>query len=44
MLKACCEECGYTVRLSKKWALELGAQCPSHGAMEVGGLDGEEDA
>lgn len=44
MLKACCEECGYTVRLSKKWALELGAQCPSHGAMEVEGLDGEEDA
>lgn len=41
MLKACCEECGYTVRLSKKWALELGAVCPTHGEMTVEGLDEE---
>lgn len=47
MLKASCthqddgadEPCGYTVRLSKKWALELGAVCPAHGAMEVEGAD-----
>lgn len=46
MLKAACthqdegaEPCGYTVRLSKKWALELGAVCPVHGNMEVEGLD-----
>lgn len=42
MLKACCEECGYTVRLSKKWALELGAVCPTHGEMTVEGLDGDD--
>lgn len=47
MLKAICtggiEEtpCGYTVRLSKKWAVELGACCPVHGAMEVEGADAE---
>lgn len=41
MLKACCAECGYTVRLSKKWALELGAVCPTHGEMTVEGLDEE---
>ena len=46
MLKAACthqdegeEPCGYTVRLSKKWALELGAVCPAHGSMEVEGAD-----
>lgn len=46
MLKAACqhredggEPCGYTVRLSKKWALELGATCPAHGPMEVEGAD-----
>jgi hypothetical protein len=45
MLKATCqveldgEPCGYTVRLSKKWALKLGACCPAHGAMEVPGAD-----
>lgn len=46
MLKAACDHegedgtpCGYTVRLSKKWALELGAVCPVHGNMEVEGLD-----
>ncbi len=43
MLKAECqggivngedEPCGYTIRLSKKWA-ELGAVCPAHGPMLV---------
>ncbi len=41
------EPCGYTIRLSKKWAKELGAACPVHGSMEVEGADesgGEEDA
>jgi hypothetical protein len=53
MLKAACsadvdgQPCGYTVRLSKKWALQLGACCPVHGAMEVEGADelgGDDDA
>lgn len=46
MLKASCTgdndgaPCGYTVRLSKKWAQELGAPgCPVHGAMTVEGAD-----
>ena len=41
MLKAECakmadefQPCGYTVRLSAKWAV-LGAMCPKHGAMNV---------
>jgi hypothetical protein len=48
MLKAECttvvdgEPCGYTVRLSKKWALKLGACCPVHGALEVEGADSGE--
>lgn len=39
MLKASCkaDECGYTVRLSNKWAQSHGACCPLHGAMEVEG-------
>lgn len=47
MLKAACthevdgKPCGYTVRLTKKWALQLGACCPAHGAMEIEGLDAE---
>ncbi len=48
MLKACCAvpgddgaPCGYTVRLTKKWALKLGAACPVHGGMEVEGADDE---
>ncbi len=33
MLKACCSDCGYTVRVSAKW-LEVGSpHCPTHGAM-----------
>lgn len=45
MLKACCSHevdgkpCGYTIRLTRKWAQELGAACPAHGAMEVEGLE-----
>lgn len=41
MLKAHCEECGYTVRLAKKWAQALGAECPTHGPMKIDGLDDE---
>lgn len=50
MLKAACahdvdgEPCGYTVRLSGKWARKLGACCPVHGAMEVPGADEGDDA
>lgn len=44
MLKACCSDCGYTVRLSKKWALSHGAVCPEHGAMTVETLDGDDDS
>lgn len=46
MLKAACDAqgddgaaCGYTVRLTKKWASELGAHCPLHGQMAVEGVD-----
>lgn len=46
MLKAACEAhddagkpCGYTVRLTKKWAKELGANCPMHGQMAIEGVD-----
>ena len=55
MLKACCkwsklagvngeqEECGYTVRLTKKWAESMGAMCPAHGPMDVEGLEVDQD-
>lgn len=40
LLKACCGECGYTVRVTSKW-LEIGPpHCPVHGAMAI---DGEGD-
>lgn len=39
MLKASCE-CGYTIRLSKKWALSHGATCPQCGEMEIEGPEG----
>lgn len=49
LLKAICmagagdAECGYTVRVTRKW-VEVGAPCcPLHGAMEVEGLDEIED-
>lgn len=36
MLKAECEQCGYTVRLSQKWVDDVGApHCPKHGAMKL---------
>lgn len=41
------QPCGYTIRISKKWAKEMGACCPVHGGMEVEGVDdegGEDDA
>ena len=41
------QPCGYTVRLSKKWAQKYGACCPVHGGMEVEGADdapGDDDA
>jgi len=32
--KVCCETCGYTARVSRKW-LDVGApHCPDHGAMQ----------
>lgn len=42
LLKAeCChDDCGYTVRVTRKWVEEIGApHCPKHGAMEVEGMD-----
>ena len=49
LLKAECEECGYTVRVSKKWLDDAGAPiCPTrgHGQMqsEASDDDGEGDA
>jgi hypothetical protein len=39
LIKACCAECGYTVRVTSKW-LEVGPpHCPVHGAMETDGAD-----
>jgi len=36
MLKAECDECGYTVRITRKWVSEVGApHCPHHGEMSV---------
>lgn len=36
LLKACCRECGYTVRVTLKWVDQAGApHCPNHGAMDV---------
>lgn len=44
LLKAACETCGYTVRVTAKWCDEVGApHCPAHGEMSVEGWeeDGE---
>jgi hypothetical protein len=39
-LKATCEECGYTVRVIRKW-LEIGLpKCPEHGDLVPDGVDG----
>jgi len=41
LLKASCSACGYTVRVTRKWA-EVGApHCPHHGAMVVEWPDDE---
>jgi hypothetical protein len=37
LIKACCAECGYTVRVTSRW-LEIGPpHCPVHGAMDTEG-------
>jgi hypothetical protein len=36
------QPCGYTVRLSAKWAV-LGAVCPKHGVMDVEKPEPESD-
>jgi hypothetical protein len=42
LIKAICD-CGYTVRITKKWIEEVGApHCPVHGAMTCQGMDAEE--
>ena len=39
-LKCTCAECGYTVRVTRKW-LEVGApQCPEHGDLIPEGMEG----
>lgn len=44
LLKACCSECGYTVRVTARW-LEIGPpHCPDHGAMEIEGAEEPEAA
>ncbi len=44
MLKAECSDCGFTVRLARKWLDEIGApHCPKHGKMTVEGLDSDEE-
>lgn len=35
LLKAECDECGYVVRITRKWAVALGACCPAHGTMKI---------
>ena len=42
MLKAECPECGYTIRLSKKWADVGLPNCPTDGAALA--LDGADEA
>jgi hypothetical protein len=45
LLKAECGECGYTVRVTRKWVDEAGApHCPAHGAMRVDGADAGDPA
>ena len=40
LLKATCGECGYTVRVTKKWVDDVGPpHCPLHGAMAVEGWE-----
>jgi len=47
LLKAVCPECGYVVRVARKWVVEIGApHCPKHGTMDVdlGDADDIDDA
>lgn len=40
LIKAECDACGYTVRVTRKWVDQAGApHCPQHGAMIVEGAD-----
>jgi hypothetical protein len=42
-LKAECGDCGYTVRVTRKWVDDAGApHCPKHGAMQVDGIEAED--
>lgn len=42
LIKAECDECGYTVRVTKKW-LDIGPpHCPLHGKMSVEDIDDDE--
>lgn len=44
LLKAVCEDCGYTVRVTRKWVEDAGApHCPGHGAMSVDMGEGGDD-
>jgi hypothetical protein len=44
LLKAECGDCGYMVRVTRKWVGEAGApHCPKHGAMQVDGAEEPED-
>lgn len=40
LLKAECGQCGYTVRVTKKWADIGSPHCPHHGEMELSGGEG----
>jgi hypothetical protein len=43
LLEAECDDCGYTVRVTRKWVDEAGApHCPKHGAMQVDGIEAED--
>jgi hypothetical protein len=39
LLKATCPDCGYTIRITKKWVDAAKPVCPTHGALAVEGLD-----
>jgi hypothetical protein len=42
-LKAESGDCGYTVRVTRKWVDDAGApHCPKHGAMQVDGIEAED--
>lgn len=44
LIKAECTECGYTVRVTRKWLDSVGApHCPQHGEMTVAGAETEEN-